>query len=178
MLQFCTLAALEGKFEGKGNCQLKARFCFTRLTSFLSHCRIVVCPICHFSCQHFARLSAAAVAVAVSVVAGHKASFDIASFGTAIGFLLAEISTSLLALLQPACLCDKDMTHPRPLYPLRPVTTSRIVMTTTVNDALLFDFIVFGVYHPPTPPPTRCALQACAYVVRWLFVGNLTVYKI
>lgn len=127
------------KGKEKGHCQLKARFCFTRLTSFLSHCRIVVCPICHFSCQHFARLSAAAVVVAVAVVAvavvaGHKASFDIASFGATIAFLLAEISTSLLALLQPACLCDKDMTHLHP-HPLSP---PRIVMTTTVNDALLF----------------------------------------
>lgn len=146
------------KGKEKGNCQLKARFCFTRLTSFLSHCRIVVCPICHFSCQHFARLSAAAV-VAVAVVAGHKASFDIASFGATIAFLLAEISTSLLALLQPACLCDKDMTHLHP-HPLSP---PRIVMTTTVNDALLFDSIVFGVHHPllPLAVPYRLAHMLC-----------------
>lgn len=93
MLQFCSLAALEAKWvrnkgKGEGELPAEAEVCFTRLTSFLSHCRIVVCPICHFSCQHFARLSAAAV-VAVAVVAGHKASFDIASFGATIRFLLA-----------------------------------------------------------------------------------------
>lgn len=38
----------------------------------------VACPICYFSCQHFECLSLAT-----------KASFDIASFGANIGFLLS-----------------------------------------------------------------------------------------